>query len=32
MKAFKERQKYNFENHNDDPLDVQQIEIEEDKI
>ena len=30
MKAFKERQKYNFENHNDDPLDVQQIEVEED--
>ena len=32
MKAFKEQQKYNFENHNDDPLDVQQIEIKEEEI
>lgn len=32
MKAFKEQQKYKFENHNDDPLDVQQIEVKEDEI
>ena len=32
MKAFKERQKYNLDNHYEEWIDVQQIEVKEEDV